>query len=212
MSDCLRLEGLLAGYVDGEVTPDDRQAVERHLRSCASCRADLRAQATTRTLLRTSVAAASDAPDWAPRAHRLGQARIPTGVTSAVGAIAATALLLLLVFRPHRIEATGVIGDSNCGLKHHDSYSADQRGCTLNCVRRGAQFILLADGQIYRIANQSFANLAAFASARVTVRGTLDGDEIILSQIVPAEGPRQTAQAATPHSHGQLPTAVAVAY
>jgi hypothetical protein len=213
MSDCLRFEGLLAGYLDGEVTPADRHAVERHLQTCIACRADLRAQATTRTLLRTNVATASAAPDWAPRTYRLGQASIPTRVTSFVGALAAAALLLLLIFRPHRIEATGVIGDSNCGLKHHDTYSGDHRGCTLNCVRHGAEFILLADGQIYRIANQSFANLAAFAAARVTVRGTFDGGKITLSQVVPAEGTRELAHVEPPLSHGHLsPTAIVVAY
>jgi len=51
---------LLAGYVDDELTPEQRQQVEEHVPECATCRADLRAQTVIRArLMKESVTLAT---------------------------------------------------------------------------------------------------------------------------------------------------------
>jgi len=40
---CEDLRPLLAGYQDGELTPDQKASVERHLAQCPACRAELEA-------------------------------------------------------------------------------------------------------------------------------------------------------------------------
>ncbi|MEP7325936.1 MAG: zf-HC2 domain-containing protein [Gemmatimonadota bacterium] len=42
---------LLAGYVDDELTPEERERVEAHVPNCATCRAELRAQTVIRNRL-----------------------------------------------------------------------------------------------------------------------------------------------------------------
>lgn len=51
--NCETMEELISAYVDGEVTAEERQTVERHVASCASCRAALQDFSTAQTLLRT---------------------------------------------------------------------------------------------------------------------------------------------------------------
>ena len=51
--NCETLEELISAYVDGEVTEEERQTVEQHVASCASCRAALQDFSTAQTLLRT---------------------------------------------------------------------------------------------------------------------------------------------------------------
>jgi anti-sigma factor RsiW len=54
------LADLLAGYVDEELTAEQRQRVERHLSECASCRGELRAQTVIRArLMKESPSSAS---------------------------------------------------------------------------------------------------------------------------------------------------------
>jgi anti-sigma factor RsiW len=49
--DCRRIESLLPLYVDGEAATRDVAEVERHLVTCADCRAAVAAQRTTRAVL-----------------------------------------------------------------------------------------------------------------------------------------------------------------
>lgn len=49
--DCSRIESLLPPYVDGEAGTRDAAEVERHLATCADCRAAVAAQRTTRAVL-----------------------------------------------------------------------------------------------------------------------------------------------------------------
>jgi hypothetical protein len=59
----------------------------------------------------------------------------------------------------------------------------DDRVCTLGCVRRGAEFVLVTDTQVYRIHNQQLPELAAFANRRVKVEGTWAGDRIAVASV-----------------------------
>lgn len=54
------LADLLAGYVDDELTAEERQRVESHLAECAGCRGELRAQTAIRArLMKESLSSAS---------------------------------------------------------------------------------------------------------------------------------------------------------
>lgn len=205
----------VTAFVDGELAGAARFDAARHLETCAACRAEIDASTAARRLLRlrTAAALAAHQPlDFSPRNRRLGQ---PSLMRSRVvlGLAAAAVLSLAIVLRPTHVEATGVIGDSACGLTHPDTYAGDRRACTLNCVRRGAEFVLLAGQRIYRIENQAFDNLAAFANLRVTITGTLDDDVITVSKIVAVDDLRVDAaeprQEPRPHRHRPPETVLA---
>ena len=53
------LAELLAGYLDDELTPEDRQRVTAHLPDCPACRAELRTQTAIRSRLMTKSPAAA---------------------------------------------------------------------------------------------------------------------------------------------------------
>jgi putative zinc finger protein len=60
VSDHAALVELVAGYVDDELTAEDRKRVESHVPECAACRSELRAQTVIRTrLMQESLASGS---------------------------------------------------------------------------------------------------------------------------------------------------------
>jgi hypothetical protein len=85
--------------------------------------------------------------------------------------------------------AVGVIGDSFCQHEHRFTtrFNVDEHTCTLGCVRGGAEFVLVTDTQVYRIHNQQLPELAAFANRRVKVKGTWDGDRIVVASMAAAD-------------------------
>jgi len=66
-------------------------------------------------------------------------------------------------------------------------FNVNERECTLGCVRRGAEFVLVTDRQVYRIRNQQLPELPALANHRVNVEGTLDGDGIVVARMTAAD-------------------------
>lgn len=88
--------------------------------------------------------------------------------------------------RPHVDTWTGVISDSMCGL-HHESGAEGQETtpaqCTRDCVRGGSKYVLVADGQVYAIANQDHEGLPAHAGEPVTVTGSLERDAITIATV-----------------------------
>ena len=67
-----RLQELVAGFADGELSPDQSGAIQEHLRTCARCRRELTLQQSV------SRALARDLPreDGAPLQQRLASARL----------------------------------------------------------------------------------------------------------------------------------------
>jgi hypothetical protein len=53
--DCKSIGGLLAAYLDGEVTPEERKQIEAHLPDCPQCREELKALTATRDKLRQAL-------------------------------------------------------------------------------------------------------------------------------------------------------------
>jgi hypothetical protein len=86
---------------------------------------------------------------------------------------------------------TGRISDSICKAKHEETAEGAgamaDRDCTVACVRGGSKYVLVADGKVLQIANQSYADLPKFAGQDVTVSGELNGDTLTLTKIESAK-------------------------
>jgi hypothetical protein len=86
---------------------------------------------------------------------------------------------------------TGEISDSACGASHakmmaeHKDLKTD-RDCTLACVKAGSKYVLVSDGKVYAIENQSLPALQQRAGQMVEVTGDLKGDTITVSKIAAA--------------------------
>jgi hypothetical protein len=129
------------------------------------------------------------APPWRPRVRRLGHPVLPSRSMLALLAGVVAAGLGGWWLRPAPVLAVGVVSDSFCAHQHRFTarFNVDERECTLGCVRRGAQFVLVTDTQVYRIRNQQLPELAAFANLRVSVAGTVEGDQIDVASLAPTE-------------------------
>lgn len=87
---------------------------------------------------------------------------------------------------PKQQTFVGSISDSMCGLKHMMPGQSD-KDCTLECVKAGSKFVLAdtAKNKVYQLSDQQKPQ--AFAGEKVKVTGTLQGDTIQVSSIVPAK-------------------------
>jgi hypothetical protein len=197
---CRELDQLITPFVDDLCADADRVGVVAHLRGCERCRMRVEAESTARHVLLAHAAVARTmgvAPSWRPRVFRLGQPMlsVPSAVllTLSLGGAAGTAWWL----RAHpssgqavsrqaeatRVTAVGVIGDSHCQHDHRPLMIRGERECTLGCVARGAEFVLVTDSEIYRLRDQQLAALAEFANRRVSVEGTVDRGTIRISRV-----------------------------
>jgi len=82
---------------------------------------------------------------------------------------------------------TGYITDSKCGAKAAHEGAAE---CTVKCVKEGAKYVFVndSDKKIYTIDDQE--KVAAHAGHHVTVKGSVEGDNLKLTSIdmAPAKG------------------------
>jgi hypothetical protein len=76
----------------------------------------------------------------------------------------------------------GAISDSNCNGKHpageHNGKKMTDADCTQVCVKKGAQYVFVSEGKVYKLANQSSKQIAAHAGQQVELTGQLAGDTI----------------------------------
>jgi hypothetical protein len=81
----------------------------------------------------------------------------------------------------------GAISDSNCNGKHpageHDGKKMTDADCTGVCVKKGAQYVFVSDGMVFKLANQSSKQIAAHAGQQVELTGTISGDTITAKQM-----------------------------
>jgi hypothetical protein len=187
---CHDVDRLVTQFIDGECAAAERAAVVAHLHACDACRRRIDAESTAKEVLHAHATVARTmgvAPSWRPRVFRLGQPALPVRATSlVVVGVAAGAALLALWLRSSPVVAVGVIGDSICAHDHRGfttRFNVEDRECTLGCVKVGAEFVLVTDTRIYRIDNQQLPELASLASRRVQIKGTLDGDRIVVASI-----------------------------
>ena len=81
---------------------------------------------------------------------------------------------------------TATVSDSMCGRKHESGAEGQETtdpNCTRDCVKGGSKYVLLVDEKIYKVANQSHADLPKFAGQSVRVTGELTGDTITVTKI-----------------------------
>lgn len=81
----------------------------------------------------------------------------------------------------------GTISDSMCGMKHgsaaeHGTQESDA-DCTKSCVEKGAKYVFVSNGKVYKIDNQDFAALKDHAGHKVALTGEMKGDAITVSKI-----------------------------
>jgi hypothetical protein len=83
-----------------------------------------------------------------------------------------------------RAEQTwkGAISDSNCNGKHqaseHDGKKMTDADCTAVCIKKGAKYVFVSEGNVFKIANQRSKAIARHAGQRVELTGTLESDTI----------------------------------
>lgn len=193
---CWRLRRSLTAYVDGEATAAEREAVERHLAGCEACQHRARVEDAVRHGLRARTARAGSTawltpPAFPPRAlpaPALAPAALAVGVV-------AWAYWSGAVLGADPVNAVGVISDSACNGVHHppDAPDAPPAACVQGCIRKGAHYVFVTGGTIYKVRNQDFAELPASAGLAVQVSGTARGGELTLATVAaaPAAAPDQ---------------------
>src|SRR5262245_31260244 len=76
---------------------------------------------------------------------------------------------------------SGTISDGMCGVKHtmseHGKNMTD-RECTQMCAAHGAQYVLVAEGKVYKLRNHD-ADLKTHAGHMVSLTGDLQGGDTI---------------------------------
>jgi hypothetical protein len=81
----------------------------------------------------------------------------------------------------------GYITDSKCGVKAAHEGAAE---CTVKCVKEGAKYVFVndADKKVYAIDDQE--KVAAHAGHHVTVKGSVEGDNLKITSVdmAPAKG------------------------
>jgi hypothetical protein len=85
---------------------------------------------------------------------------------------------------------TGKISDSMCKEKHqggeHDGKKMTDADCTSVCLKKGAKYVFVSDGQVYQLANQSSKTIASHAGQEVELTGEIKGNTITAKKIAPA--------------------------
>src|ERR1700722_7725005 len=76
----------------------------------------------------------------------------------------------------------GTISDSLCGASHKDmSTKMTDRECTQACAAKGAQYVLVSGGKVYKLTNHA-ADLKMHAGHAVNLTGDVKGDAIKVSK------------------------------
>jgi Putative zinc-finger len=185
---CHEIDRLVTPFIDRECSAEERARVAGHLRECPACRERVDAEASAKQMLHAH--AAVSRTRLRPRVFNLGRPIRPAYPALLTLFTVAGVGLLGLWLRPATVTAVGVIGDSYCRHEHRflTRSNVNDRECTLGCVKGGAEFVLVTDTQIYRISDQQLPELPALANRRVEVAGAIDGDRIVVTRLIAAEG------------------------
>jgi hypothetical protein len=192
---CHELGGVVTRFIDGECSEADRTAIIAHVRQCEGCRTRVDAESTAKHVLRAHATVARTMgvpPRWRPRVFRLGQPALPVHPTFLLVFAVIGAGLLGFWIRPTTVTAVGMIGDSYCQHDHSGfttRFNVGEHECTLGCVKRGAEFVLVTDTQVYRIRNQQLPGLVTFAGQHVKVEGAFEGDQIVVASMKSTASP-----------------------
>lgn len=101
--------------------------------------------------------------------------------------LATAGLLLATAGCARDATLAGYVSDTHCGAFH---VAADEHGppetereCTLRCVRGGAGYVIVANGRVYKIANQDHPDLPVHAGQSVRVSGRLQDGIVEISRV-----------------------------
>ena len=84
---------------------------------------------------------------------------------------------------------TGPISDAMCKSDHammqKGAMKMSEKECTMACVKAGQKYVLVSNGKVYQIANQTFAGLAANAggSVKATGEASADGSSVTITKL-----------------------------
>lgn len=79
----------------------------------------------------------------------------------------------------------GVVTDDHCGARHKDQQKTPA-DCARICVRDGSSYALVDGDKTYKLEGND-ADLARFAGQRIELSGSMRGDTINVSRIVPLQ-------------------------
>lgn len=104
----------------------------------------------------------------------------------------AAALIPVALFAQQAATAyTGVVSDEMCGAKHTMDPGHSDADCTRLCAKDGAPYALVVGEKSYTLSTtdkKQLATLYKYAGRRVVVKGTLDGETLAVSAVVPDSG------------------------
>ncbi|MGC4036679.1 MAG: hypothetical protein QM764_12010 [Chitinophagaceae bacterium] len=85
---------------------------------------------------------------------------------------------VIAVYASDKGTWTGFIGDAHCGVKGNNAEHAE---CAKKCVKGGEAPVLVVGDKVYTLKNPK--KVAKFIGDKVTISGTLTGDEIEIDKV-----------------------------
>lgn len=82
-------------------------------------------------------------------------------------------------------QLTGTVSDGIC-KGHHNRKAATPFGCSINCVREGAGYVLVVGDAVYALEGHN-ADLEKFAGGEATVTGHVNGNSISVDSVTKAQ-------------------------
>jgi len=80
---------------------------------------------------------------------------------------------------------TGIVSDALCGAKHSMT-TMSTADCVRMCVKGGQGFALVVGDKVHNLRGDS-AELDKYAAQKVTLKGKLKGDTVIVESVAPAK-------------------------
>jgi hypothetical protein len=77
---------------------------------------------------------------------------------------------------------SGTISESGCGAKHAAGTEKDA-ACIKKCVEKGAAPVLVVDGKVMKLSDDSKTKVMDHLGHKVTVTGKLEGDAISVDSV-----------------------------
>lgn len=77
---------------------------------------------------------------------------------------------------------SGTISDAKCGMAHADASEKSMK-CVQGCVKGGQAPVLVVDGKVYKIADDSKDKVMDHLGHKVEVDGKLDGETITIKSV-----------------------------
>ena len=186
---------LLADYVDGTLTPDDRAAVDAHLTSCARCRAEVDVASRAARALATlaeppAPVGLADAALREARAPSPTRAAAPRWYRAAAIAAAAAAIALVVVTLPHLGGGSNATSASSASIEAAANGGAAPNASGADSATKGAASLVHQRRDYDPAALQDLATSAASFSAGPTgTPGTADETRTALRCVITAGAP-----------------------